>query len=583
MQNDKKLTTDRLYLMIGLAAVALSNAVFFILKGNVVIPVRDQLDGEIAAYILNAKHFLSGSDYLPEYLGGGSRTILVPPSCFSVLFFCVFPTLYAFLANNLFMMLFAFAGMFLWANALTKNRVIAFFVGLLYAYIPFASVYGLARAGMPLAAWSFYSLAQEKEKKTGYILPFLFIALYGLSSSLVLCGYAVLAVCGGVFVWLLIKRFRKAAVLRFFSGILLLSLVYILENAELILQVLGIGNGFVSHKSEYVLADAPFFETFKSVLWHGNMILDMNREILVEIALVFLIFAVVWILGKVKKIGVESDNSSVKILSILSGFGLLTAAFSAFWQTKPVRMFLNSRKGSLKAFQADRFTWLLPFVWFSALAVVCIYLYRLSKKKVTGILLVALALLPCAKTVLMGSTFKENAMELVRKDSNALTWDGFFCEDELRAVASYLETERGLKQSEYRVGCLGIEPAVAIYNGFYTIDGYSNNYDVEYKHRFRKIIAKELEKNDYNRSYYDDWGNRCYLLSSEYYGNPFLSKYASRNFNDLELDTEALKDVGCDYILAAGEIAGAEEKGFNLLKVFDNVAWTYYIYLYEVR
>ena len=161
--------------------------------------------------------------------------------------------------------------------------------------------------------------------------------------------------------------------------------------------------------------------------------------------------------------------------------------------------------------------------------------------------------------------------------------DAFFCKDEFAEVAAYIEDTEGLKQSEYRVGCLGIEPSVAVLNGFYTIDGYSNNYDVEYKHRFRQAISDELKKNDYNRSYFDNWGNRCYLFSSEYYGNEFLSKYVHPHFDDLEFDTEALKDLNCSYILAAGEIANAEEKGYELIKVFDRADWTYFVYLYKVK
>lgn len=42
-------------------------------------------------------------------------------------------------------------------------------------------------------------------------------------------------------------------------------------------------------------------------------------------------------------------------------------------------------------------------------------------------------------------------------------------------------------------------------HGFYTVDGYSNNYPLEYKHRFREVIAAELEKNEEVRVYFDLW------------------------------------------------------------------------------
>lgn len=52
----------------------------------------------------------------------------------------------------------------------------------------------------------------------------------------------------------------------------------------------------------------------------------------------------------------------------------------------------------------------------------------------------------------------------------------------------------GRDKSTYRVAHLGISPAPSLMHGFYTVDGYSNNYSLEYKHRFREVIAAELEK-----------------------------------------------------------------------------------------
>lgn len=72
----------------------------------------------------------------------------------------------------------------------------------------------------------------------------------------------------------------------------------------------------------------------------------------------------------------------------------------------------------------------------------------------------------------------------------------------------------GRDKSTYRVAHLGISPAPSLMHGFYTVDGYSNNYSLEYKHRFREVIAEELEKNEEVRVYFDLWGNRCYLFNS---------------------------------------------------------------------
>lgn len=48
-----------------------------------------------------------------------------------------------------------------------------------------------------------------------------------------------------------------------------------------------------------------------------------------------------------------------------------------------------------------------------------------------------------------------------------------------------------------RVASIGICPVVSLMHGFYTIDGYSNNYPLEYKHTFWGIQTEELALNDY--------------------------------------------------------------------------------------
>ena len=73
----------------------------------------------------------------------------------------------------------------------------------------------------------------------------------------------------------------------------------------------------------------------------------------------------------------------------------------------------------------------------------------------------------------------------------------------------------GREKSDYRIVSVGMNPAVSLFNGFYTVDGYSTDYPLEYKHEFREIIKDELAKDEGVRGYFDDWGNRCYIFSAE--------------------------------------------------------------------
>ena len=81
-------------------------------------------------------------------------------------------------------------------------------------------------------------------------------------------------------------------------------------------------------------------------------------------------------------------------------------------------------------------------------------------------------------------------------------------------------------------------------HGFYTVDGYSNNYPLEYKHRFREVIAPEIEKNEEVRVYFDTWGNRCYLFNSITGNYMRLQKGNTLVYEGLEFDMEALRELG---------------------------------------
>lgn len=91
-----------------------------------------------------------------------------------------------------------------------------------------------------------------------------------------------------------------------------------------------------------------------------------------------------------------------------------------------------------------------------------------------------------------------------------ISWKSYFSEE----LMQELDETIGRDKTTYRVAHLGISPAPALLHGFYTADGYSNNYPLEYKHKFRKVIEKELEKTDEAAVYFDTWGNRCYLFNA---------------------------------------------------------------------
>jgi len=150
----------------------------------------------------------------------------------------------------------------------------------------------------------------------------------------------------------------------------------------------------------------------------------------------------------------------------------------------------------------------------------------------------------------------------------------------------------GPTSSQTRVGCLGIHPAIAQYHGLYTVDFYLPNYDLGYKHKFRKIITKELEKdNRFNfKDYFDQWGSRAYLFCSEYGNYYLLPRDQNTEINtgtpnegmvaDWGFDPVAFQKLGGRYIISVIPLANPEKNG---LKVKGSVLgaysfWDFWIY-----
>lgn len=141
----------------------------------------------------------------------------------------------------------------------------------------------------------------------------------------------------------------------------------------------------------------------------------------------------------------------------------------------------------------------------------------------------------------------------------------------------------GRPQSQYRIASLGIHPAVALYNGFFMVDGYWVNYPLEYKHRFREIIARELAKDEVLHRKFDGHGSRCYLFSSEL-GNDYLcTKRCKREVEHLEINTRLLKEMDCSYILSAVKIANCADLNLKLEKVFDRDDSPWQVFLYSLE
>lgn len=588
----KKVKSEYVLLLLGIVTAVFMMLPYLILGQDSIVVYHDQLDGELLTYLLNAKYLFQGVDVFPEIMKGIPVAGLTMPAPGFVVLFALFEPFPAFMIMQFFVNLTAFLSMYFLAKEITGKQVPAFVTALLFMMLPFYPVYGLCIPGQPLFWLSLYQLSKAEKGQWKYYVA---VAVYGLFSSLALVGFACIIVGIAIGTYLLIKAFcmkekakKKAcykASLREFLAVGVLSAVYGLCNINLVKQILLADKAFVSHKSEVVYQEIPFLNGFTDCFLEG---VDYAESRQLFVLILMIIAFVVTLIGLVR-----TDKSKRKeqwlqcwkeyVAKITGLCVCLTgiALFYGVYHGKGMTALRNHATGILHDFNLDRVTWLMPVLWFVLMALVIHLLLSRSKKVIAyGIVFVVCGAMFLA--LFLGNGIKPNVAKLLKGSGNytALTWKQFWAEDLYEEVEELI----GKPQEEYYVVSYGIYPATAVYNGFYCLDAYSNNYDVEYKHAFRSVIAPELAKSEYLTRWYDEWGNRCYLVTVEKNNYFTFDKQTSAVAMTFDIDIEALKTLGCDYMISAAYIMDSEEKGMTLLNpegIETQDSW-YRLFVYKI-
>ncbi|MCI9191072.1 MAG: hypothetical protein HFH84_15995 [Lachnospiraceae bacterium] len=626
-RNHRMPTAINLWLVLGLAGVLLTMLPCFLLGEDAVYIYLDQLDGEMIAYILQAKHLFQGNS-IAEFMNGASRTALTVPAPLAVLLFLTGNNCGALFLMGLLGKLCGYAGMYLLVRESSGEKWIAALTAFLYSCIPFLAVYGLAEFGIPMLFWA----ALQMRKGRHLFVSCFYFVLYALCSSLVLVGFGVL---GMGMAWILLnllsgyltgkrdgqgilcpagkgnrqsilcraekgkrqsilcraEKGKQQGILRLTTAWLLLLAVYLAENQLLLRELLGIGGKFITHKSEYALGAQPFIQGFITGLFNGVQ----HGEGYHLLLLACICIAVIPGLIRIFHPGHDITDSALAqrqrikplliTIGVCLGWNVFFALLSALWNSAS-GISLRSHLSFLGAFQLNRLLWLSPCLWYLAAACGLSILYKLCQTRlryVFFLLLVTAAFGMTALWSLYSGEFKLNLQKLKNPGYEMLSYRDYYAIGVMEQVRDFLNAYTGKGVDEYRVVSLGIDPAAALYHGFYCLDEYSNNYSLDYKMQFREVISPELEKSEYLRQYYDGWGNRCYLFSSECPGYYTIEKHQFY-FQDYHLNAKALYDMGGRYLLSAAYISNAEEQGLTLLNEtpFETDGSYYAIYIYEI-
>ncbi|WP_203555030.1 DUF6044 family protein [Bacillus sp. B15-48] len=550
--------TEKRFFVGAIILLAFYVAPLFILGDNAHIRVHDNLDSNLAWYKVLAEsgELLGATDAkIPQIINGElQRNAYGTEFSFIVWLHTFFPTMIAYALSQAITRFIAFLGMYL---LLKKHfivgegfSIIRICVSLAFAMTPFWPSGMLSTLGMPLALWAFLNIRNGERSWKNYLA----LTLLPFYASIVL-GFFFFLTAMGVF-WIYDVIRGKGWNWPFFFSIVYMTLVFMFVEYRLVYSFLF--DHEPNSRDEYFHARLTFWHsvrlTFKNYLLGHTHVLTMHTVVIQPVlflAFIFVSFKKLW--------------RKEKIFVFLFVLNFALSAWYAFWFYKGW-LPLTERFHFLDTFNFARYHFLRPLVMYVLFAISLKIIWERGTrwKRVVPWLAVAQVLF---------LIFANE--ELVYKNRPSV--GQFYAVEQFSEIKNYI----GEPQKDYRVASIGLHPAIAQYNGFYTLDTYNNFYPLTYKYEFRKIIEKELDKNKKIRIYFDEWGGRCYLFTSELGKHYMFKKTSKRRLKNLELNIEQFKQMGGKYIFSAVPIDNAEKNGLKLDKVFHSNESAWKIHLYK--
>ena len=550
-----KLFEDKYMIGGGIVSIMLYMLPYIILGENAYITIHDFLDQNVVimSTLKNTGLFVSIDGVVPN-MNGLDRSLFPFFSPFDVKMLCymALPTYWAIITYTLVYKVVAFLGMYLLLNTYFlqgKNKGISFLLSLGFALVPFYIELALSGAGFPLMVYAFLNLYNNRNKLWSYIA----IIFYSFNSLLAYGGFFFLAVlfCFIIYDFSQTKKISK----NILFGAILMGGIYLIANLGTFYS-LFFSESFVSHRSEWVHSTSLTTDLRNFV----NLILYSQYHAGNIFAAPILLLYIYSLIKYRKKYHILTKVALLYILIVVGIFiGMLLKCIH-------VQLFVSV--------QFDRFYFFYPSVVIMLLAAVC-YVFIQERKHV---FVCVLAVLGVFSGIAFDKEMINNGKLLVNKDIYQPTFSQFYDTKLFEAIHSDLNTS-----PDYitKVVSVGMYPAVAEYNGFYTLDSYRVNYPLDYKHKFREVIAPELEKDEILSNYFDGWGSRCYLFSADC-GKRYMYGKNDRKQITLDINVEKLRGLGCEYIFSAVDITNYDDLGFDYVNTYSNKDSYWEIRVYKI-
>jgi len=553
------------YQIIGILIVLVYYLPFLIFGENTYVHVHDILDIDVAhtKMLIDQNAIYNYNQILP-ILDGIPRSeyfICFSPYDFKMLFYNIMPTFWAYLTNSMLVRLLAFLGMYWLLNQyiLKKENTkyynfIAFACSIIFALIPFYTTFGLSSAGLPLLTWAFLNLKEKKNLVISYIT----IAFFANYSCLALSGVFACIVFGCYYIYIAIKN--KNLEWHILIGLCILGMVYLLTNIDLFIHTL-FNRDYVSQREDFniPLLLGSLKDDVKTLFYYTQYHSGtLHTKPIIYVVLIAIISQL------------RIDNRLRCVL------GSIAIVFIIYIGVRILKT--NLHVPFVQAFGFDRFYFFLPFLWIVSLAIA---LEILANK--INIVLVLFLLLPFVKNAYnTNDELKSVVHQLKGKEPYLPTYKQFYDEDLFANITQALN----VCPNTTKVVSIGLFPSIAEYNGYHTLDSYINIYPLNYKRKFRKVIAPELDKSKELREYYDYYGSRVYMFSSEIKKvceEPYMIKKSDSISISPQYNIGALKELGANFVFSAAKLNNATELGLIERSAFTTDESLWRIYVYELK
>lgn len=460
-------------------------------------------------------------------------------------------------------------------------------VALAFALLPSIPVWWIAVDCVPFLIFVYFKMAGcEKFDWCSLLLCFYPFFTNLPSVAIFLYGAWFL---GMLWNWIRKKKFNW----NLFAGLCALGIGSLLVELKLVYSMLA---GEPTIRTIFNTANAPFhfnkvWSVMKNTSYHGP---SAAEGIMLPVVLIGL---AVMLLNVLERCGIFKHRTNGLVLG-----NPASAAEGGYqpWRVAAISLaaiFLCSLLGvlysaygvavgevfpMLQGFNWGRFQFLNRTLWPIAFTAVLTVLAKISPVRfaapVLALLQVVAAFTFTAPDIQQDYNYSYLNLQYdqnIKKD-NLVTFRQFYDEE------LFNEIKQDLNYQGEPVAAFGYHPAVLMYNGFSTLDGYMNMGTLQYHDEFRTIIAPFFEKDGRFKSYYDNWGGRYYLFCrARMYDPPTKNKDLKPV--DMDINPQAFRNLGGRYILSRGEIANSSDMSFSLFGIYDRPDSIYTIYVYEME